>query len=248
MSNTPLSDQISALLGGRNIKDIFRELMKELFPLPAWSTLSEPVVQTVKTSTIGAFGLGYYFDPTAINHETRSMGDIMVVLNKRPGINGQPDKYAATGGGFNNPGDEKTAGEQPNENASREISEETKNDQNVAILDIAPERLKLVLSGVDYRRPHAPTQYSGHLFELTRAEYEAMKTHGQKLDTDPAYREAVKLHTNGEVTGYAIMSLSQAMALPPEQLAHPHELKALDFVRDTMLQNAISGTQISAMR
>ena len=154
----------------------------------------------------------------------------MVVLSRRgkeQAADGQL-LYAATGGGYREPGSNHTAGEQPDENAAREMREETVNDQNQPVLDVDPSRLTDVLKvGTDYRRPRMPVDYVGYALALNAEEYKAIVQHSEKIRADPDYKAAVFEHTHAEVAGYDVMPLSQALKLQPDQFAHPHEQEAL---------------------
>ncbi|MFM9890251.1 MAG: hypothetical protein ACKVOE_06380 [Rickettsiales bacterium] len=189
-----------------------------------------PVVQVDKTCHAGAFAWGYFADPERIDPITRRRGEIMVVLSRRgkeKAADGEP-LYAATGGGYRELGSNHTAGEQPDENAAREMREETVNDEKQPILDIDPARLADVLKvGTDYRRPQMPVDYVGYALALNAEEYRAIAAHGERMRTDAAYKAAVFKHTKAEVAGYDVMPLSQALQLQPDQFAHPHEQEAL---------------------
>ena len=206
-----------------------------------------PVVQIDKTCHAGAFAWGYYADPERIDPITRRRGEVMVVLSRRgkeQAADGQP-LYAATGGGYRDLGSNRTAGEQPNENAVRELREETVNDQNQPVLDIDPSRLTDVLKvGTDYRRPQMPVDYVGYALALNAEEYRAIAQHGEHIRTDPAYKAAVFEHTHAEVAGYDVMPLSEALKLQPDQFAHPHEQEALQrLAQNISRQSAVSSAR-----
>lgn len=222
-------------------------LLAKCHPLPEWSTLEAPAVQVDKTCHAGAFAWGYYTDPERRDPQTCRMGEVMVVLSRRGkemAADGQP-LYAATGGGYRELGKgrplvapttpeeiakekKEATGEQPDENAARELREETLDDKKHAILDIDPKRLTDVVGlGVDYCKPYMPVDYVGFALPLTKDEYRAMDAHGERMRNDPAYKDAVLTHTKGEVAGYDVMPLSQALKLQPDQFAYPHERQAL---------------------
>lgn len=242
MSNQqPNPDEIRAALAerfpGSDAADLIESAYLANYPLPPWSTLDKPMVHTDKTANAGAFVLAYYVDPSRTDPLTHRRGEVMVVLNRRgkeKTADGKP-MYAGTGGGFRELGGSNTAGEQPDENAARELREETVDDQGTPILEIATNRLKLFKAGVDYRRPHKPVDYVGYSVALTKEEYEAIGAHGERLRNEPEYLEAVKKHSEGEVAGYEAMPLSQARRLSRDQFAHPHEFDALHEL-DAMLK------------
>lgn len=220
-----------------------RNIVAQQVPRATWAPEDfQSVIHRDKTCHAGAFAWGYYEDNTRRDPNTHRMGEVMVVLSRRgkeTTEDGLP-MYGASGGGYRELGSNHTAGEQPDENAVRELNEETRDDMNKPVLDIAPARLTHVLKvGTDYRKPQLPVDYVGYALTLSAEEYQAIKQHGERLATDEAYKAKVFKHTNGEVSGYEVMPLSQALQMKPEQFAHPHECEALQKLAQLLSERAL---------
>ena len=219
----------------QDLKDNLLQALKDLWPdaapekilaaannlsnnLPAWSTLDMPEVQTVKTTAVGSFVLCH-------GQET---GRDTVSGKKEPSIlliKRSDGKLGATGG-YTDLGGKDKAQEQPKEGAVRELGEEMLNDSGEPILDLEPRRLTLVSSGIDYQQS-LPVSYSGHTAELNSLEFAKVKLHCERLDTDPAYKSAVRGHSEGEVSNADLVPISEIAKMEEKDFAYPHEFAAV---------------------
>jgi hypothetical protein len=195
-------------------------------PLPPYSNLQTHKVTNVATAMVGAFVFCYGRHPFS--------GTLCVAIVKRgdKGPNGE-DRFGATGGFTNLDFTEASTytaptsiGEQPAVGACREVREELLDDHGVPILDLDPARLVLLKTGLDYRgveKGRLPTQYNGHMAELTAPEILRLLTHVERLASDQGYRDAARLKANGEIADVMFLPLSTAAALDETSFTHPHE-------------------------
>ncbi len=204
--------------------------------MPGYSTLSGPQLQNVKTTTVGAFSISYGYDTSAKSHANRGQGEPVVAIIKRgdKGPAGE-DRFGVLGG-YMDLGSETRAGEQPKEGTVREIREEALNDKGEPVISPQPDRLKLLVSGVDYRNVKLPVTYIGHALELNVQELAALKLHADRLKTDDAYRSEVVKQSHGEVSDLQIVPLSQVLAMPRDSFTHPHEYDAFSQLAEMLKQ------------
>lgn len=191
-----------------------------LGPLPPYSGLKTHKIANVATATVGAFVLCYGYD--------RQWRDYGVLLIRR----GESDAagnalYGAVGGYIVI---DPPSGEQPRQGAVRETGEETVDDKGKPVIDLTPERLRILDDGVDYRAAQKgglPVHYTAFSARLAATEITRARHHAQRMEEDAAYRAAVTAHSKGEVRNVLWLRLSQAAALSSAQFTHPHELAAL---------------------
>lgn len=222
-------EQIKAALSPAFLAEAYGEM-------PDYSTLSAPTLHPVKTAAVGSF---------VICHGSDSSGRIarsepVVVLVKRgdTGPDGE-DRFGVLGG-YTDLGTETKVGEQPKEGAVRELMEEAVNDQGEPVLNPTPDRLQLLASGIDYRNPALPVNYNGHSLELTTRELAALRAHSEKLESDPAYQEAVRGHTHGEVTDLRIAPISEILRMPKDSFTYPHEFDAVAQLGEQLKQQRVN--------
>lgn len=237
---TPL-EVLQEAFPDRSPKELANAVVEQAYAkaaLPEWSMLEHGQVQVQKQADLGASIWCYFRDPLRIDRANGTIGEPLVLLAKR-GKNrdaqGNP-QYGALGG-YMELGALHEAGEQPEEGAVREAREETADDRGDAVLAIDSKRLRAMVSGVDWRHPAHPVQYTGHACELTKQEFQAVTEHAQRIATDPDYAAAVLEKTKGEIVGFEIMPLSKALQLTETQFAHPHELKALENLEALIAQD-----------
>lgn len=209
-----------------------RFLAEAYGPPPSYSTLSTPALQTVKTAAVGSFVICYGYEP--------GKREPVIALIKRGDKGREGEDRFGVLGGYTDLGAETTAGEQPNEGAVRELMEEARNDHGEPVISPRPDRLKLLASGIDYRNPTLPVQYNGHMLELTARELATLKTHSQKLQEDPDYREAANRHTEGEVADLRILPLSEVLKMQRDSFTHPHEFDTIAQMAKQLQQRAAS--------
>ncbi len=188
--------------------------------LPNYSSLTAPTLHKVKTTTVGSFVVCYGMD-TGIKREPV----VVLIERSEKGPNGEP-RYGVLGG-YTELGNNHTAGEQPKEGAVRELKEEALDDQGKPIISPSPDRLKILMSGIDYKNPALPTNYNGHSLALEAQELTALKLHADKLENDTDYRAAVTQQSNGEVANVRIMPLAEVVKMPAESFNYPHEFTAI---------------------
>jgi len=202
-------------------------------PLPFFSNLSSHNVMNVTAAAVGSAAICCALDPVS--------QEMLALMIKRgeTGENGE-DRFGITGG-FTNLDFTKAStyvtasvlGEQPAQGAVRELREEILDDAGRPILDIDPARLRVISTGVDYRavgKGGLPVQYNGHVVILSSEELELVQKHIARLHADPAYREAARIKSEGEVSDVILMRLSDAAQMDPIQFTHPHELDALRYL------------------
>lgn len=200
--------------------------------IPAYSNRRNHLITNVTMTTVHAFSVCYHIDRKT--HESH-----FILLKRQEKMDNGNHKYGALGGFVTlDPIDEKTAyGEQPYEGAVREIAEETVDNEGNPVLNISPNRLILIYSGVDYRgcsEDVQGTQNTGYMLELNDHEFSAMVHHNQSMDYDENYREAVIAHTQGETHGFVILTARDFSKMSPLQFSHPHDyeghLKVSKFI------------------
>lgn len=208
-----MREALARLFPAKSAQDLIRELLRLHYPLPKWSTLSEPRVITVKQATVGASLLCH------------GQGRIAILTRGETGPNGEPRHGIP--GGYTILGGDETAGETLEACAVRELGEEVLDDAGRAVIAPDTGRLALVCSGIDYRTPATPLAYHSYHVALTEAECAALAAYETLLQGDPRYREAVERHSDGELRGFAFLPIAQAAVLPRESFTHPHEWDAM---------------------
>jgi ADP-ribose pyrophosphatase YjhB (NUDIX family) len=207
-----MQNTLKRLFPGQSALALIRELLRLHYPLPAWSTLSEPRVITVKQATVGASLLCH------------GQGRIAVITRGETGPKGEP-RYGIPGGYVALGGDE-SAGETLEEGAVRELGEEVLDNEGRPVIVPDAARLKLVYSGIDYRTPGTPLVYHSYQLALTDAECAVLIEYVAASGAQE-YREAVERHSGGELKGFRFMLGAEASLLPRESFTHPHEWDAM---------------------
>lgn len=181
--------------------------------VPEYSTISHPMIQEVKTETVGSFLIVYFLrwwkpaDP--------------LILCIRRGRDSRTDGRPMYGhpGGYVNLGGIETAPEPLILAAAREWTEEVVRPNGEPVLDlfhmaeqILSARLWSVYSAIDARTPRLPS--SNHVFamRLTPEELRKLQEHS-KLMLSKSYRDAVFQASNREVRDVLIIPLSVALEL-----------------------------------
>ncbi len=205
--------------------------------LPSYSNLSAHNVTNVSSAMVGSFVICHAIEP-----DTK---ETVVVMIKRgdKGPNGE-DRFGVTGGYTDLDSTAASTftaashvGEQPAQGAVRELREELLDANGSAILDIDPQRLSIIKTGIDYRqvaKGGLATQYNGHAVGLTAEEFDRVQQHVQKLASDPDYKKAVETKSGGEVSNVIIVKLADAIKMDGGQFTHPHELEAIKLLSSAL--------------
>ena len=244
--NAPASDLVRYIrekYPDLDIKTLFRgEFAKAVLgDLPDYSNRDNYMMTNVTTATVHAFVICFYKDQ--INQKT------YFILQKRRELNqAGVNKLGALGGFVNldtNP-DKKhpnlndavtIPGEQPADCAVREIAEEAVDNNKKPLLQITPDRLHLLHSGVDYRgcdENTQRTQNTGYALELSSDEFNLICKHAQQIDQDPAYKQVILDNTDNETHGFLVIEGVDLHHLQADNFAHPHEYHALMLAHNKM--------------
>lgn len=213
------------------IREAIPDLIKYAYQgsMPPYSSLEAPTLHKVKTATVGSFVICYGMDTSVAANTKREPS---IVLIKRG------DKGFGITGGYTELGKDKTSGEQPKEGAVRELKEEVLDNNGTPIISPDSERLKLIVSGIDYRNPELPVNYNGHTLELTTQELLLLKEHSRRLNEESAYQADVTKKTHGEVDDLQIVPISNVLAMKRESFTHPHEFDAIRQFAQTLQQQS----------
>jgi hypothetical protein len=205
--------------------------------LPSYSNLTVHKVTNVATAMVGSGVVCYANDPL-----TRQPL-VMIIKRGDKGPEGE-DRFGITGGFTTIDWSVDIKGEQPTEGAVRELREEIVDADGRPILDIDPARLCIVETGIDYRaarRGGLPTQYNGHVIELTPSELARVRQHINKLDHDLDYQQAVGIQSKGEVAGVLLIPLADAIAIDLCHFTHPHEVNLFKHLQGMLAQPRETG-------
>lgn len=211
-------------------------------PMPPHSTLSAPVVQTVKTGTTGSFIICYGADKTSRSASTSALGQDVIAIVKRTGKspNGE-DRYSVIGG-YIDLGTEESAGEQPADGAVRELKRKVINAEGEAV--IAPDAARLTsiknASGIDYSSA-LPVNYNGHGLELNARELAQLTQHAKQLEESTEYRKAVE-EKSGDTytfTDVIIVPISEVIQISRESFVKPYEFDAVQQLAVELKQKAL---------
>jgi hypothetical protein len=181
----------------------------------------------VTTVTVSSFAVCYGFDVNSNDWVFVATRKLLEIRNR--------DRRISLLGGFANldsSPDQRALGEgeQPNESVVREIAEETMDDTGCPVLKIAPQRPKIIYSGIDYRGCDSGlqgTQNTGYAVFLTANEMDDIREHSFRTQQNSYYSERVAHITNGEVGEVILFPLSKIFLLKEEDFRNPHELLAL---------------------
>lgn len=227
---------ICELFPDRNPKDVLAGPVAKavLGELSGYSEREDYEISSTTSASAGSFIAAYAYDTDQRGEDGRK-GVPVVVLIERGNSDRDGNALLGVPGGFMNLDFvekdgvvDRSHGEQPKEGAVRELTEELLNDKGTPVISPDPSRLQLLVSGVSYKKTFGTACcYHGHALELTPEEFSAIKTHAAKLESDPAYAEAVTKASGGEVMGVLIKPLSEVMAMPKERFMHSHEYDAL---------------------
>ena len=164
-------------------------------------------------------------------------------------------RYCATGGGFQEADYTKKSkfhkaargGEQPWQCAARETREEVCDNKGRPILDLDPDKFRLIPGAVGHERrrrgdPRLPVLHVGYRTWLKAAEVAAIKRHKRKLDSDPYYRDASFRHAKHETCGVTIMPLAKAASLLAQEFKHRQEFEAIQMLQK-ILKRPVRGAE-----
>ena len=151
------------------------------------------------------------------------------------------------GEGFGVPGGfaEMSAREQLRDCAIRELGEEILlPDRSPLLPDITADRLTLLDCGIDYSAGKPEANYAGVVWhgyrcQLTPAEIGTVKNHIQKMDTDPAYADAVRAASNHELDRLFLLPPAEALRRLDSgniPFAYDHESRVFRAVAQTLSQ------------
>ena len=201
-------------------------LAKEIFgPLPHYSDLNNYQLTNVSTTAAGAFVVCYGDDP--LTH------DWVVLLVERGLPTDATREFGLPGGYVNLTGKQNTEGEQPEQGAVRELSEELRDANGRAILTLDPQRLTLIKSGIDYSKTSQgglPVHYNGYAVRLTDEEIWLVQKHIGQLHANPDYYAASYRQTNGETKDVLIKSITDSASIQAMHFKYLHEFLTLQQV------------------
>lgn len=189
-----------------------------LGPLPIYSNRQNYQITGVTTVTASVFALCHYtFTDT-------SQTVLLFQRRTKP----QDIHQLACFGGFIN----LDSGESPCDALVREMREESADNNGNAVLNVAPERFKILHAAIDYRGTPTlqGTHNTGYALALQKTEFANLQQHSLRLNEDPLYRQSVRNYTNSEVDDLIFITAETAGKLDKSAFAHPNEYAALQIV------------------
>lgn len=202
---------------------IKKDFCKAVFgDMPEYSGRFEKGYQVcpVTAATISTFAICHAYD--------LDIGEWVFVATKKSGS----DKIGLLGGFLNLDDNlaKNSFREQPEECLVREISEESRNDNGVPVLDITSRRARIIYSGIDYsgyEENLQSTQNTGYSVHLSQNELVNIKLHARKTRTEDDYADRVEQWTDSEVRQVVVIPFSILPSLGNENFRNTHELICL---------------------